>query len=293
MRSLEKSETGITAFFEDGSQASGSVLIGCDGNNSKVRELLTGPERSQKTLMGINMFNFTTKFDADISRMIRARHPICMNTYHEKGYMFWIAIQDVIDPEDPQTWSFQLMFSWTDRPTKEELSTQKARTAFLKSIAPEYPEFWRKVLIAIPNNAIFGIDSIAYWEPCDWAAHPLAERVTLAGDAAHPMPPYRGQGLNNALEDVALLTSLLNEAKEKSSEACTLAFRHYEQEMIPRARREINISMTAAKLAHDYENLMESPLIKFGVQKLGGPAPNKGNSSSNGDAVSGAESGRN
>lgn len=293
MRSLEKSESGITAFFEDGSQASGSVLIGCDGNNSKVRELLTGPERSQKTLMGINMFNFTTKFDADVSRMIRARHPICMNTYHPKGYMFWIAIQDVIDPEDPQTWSFQLMFSWTNRPTKEELSTQEARTVFLKSIAPEYPEFWRKVLNAIPENATFGIDSIAYWEPCNWAAHPLAERVTLAGDAAHPMPPYRGQGLNNALEDAALLTSLLNEAQEKSLEACTLAFRHYEQEMIPRARREINISKTAAKLAHDYENLMESPLIKLGVQKLGGPNPNNGNSSSNGDAVSGAESVRN
>ncbi|CAK4033729.1 FAD binding domain-containing isoform 1 [Lecanosticta acicola] len=270
LESIVKSDAGVTAAFEDNSQATGSLLIGCDGNSSRVRELLVGLDKSPKSSLGINMFNFTAQIDPEMSRMIRAKAPICINSYHPRNWMFWVAIQNVLDSADPTTWSFQLMFSWLGSPTKAELATQEARTAFLKSKASEYSDFWRTILDAIREDARFGVDDIAYWEPVDWSSQPLASHVTLAGDAAHAMPPYRGQGLNNALEDSYLLTKLLIEVgTHPSPEALTSLLRQYEREMIPRAKLEMQISTTAARLAHEYENRMENPLIKLGIRRSG------------------------
>lgn len=99
--------------------------------------------------------------------------------------MFWLSAQDVADVDKPETWLFQLMFSWVGPPRQEELATKEARTAFLKSKASLYVDPWRTVLQAIPDDVSFGLDRIAEWKPFDWSSEPLASRVTLAGDAAH------------------------------------------------------------------------------------------------------------
>ena len=57
-------------------------------------------------------------------------------------------------------------------------------------------------------------------------------RVTLLGDACHPMLPFMAQGAAQALEDGAALTACL--AREPDVEA---ALRRYEQLRLPRASR--------------------------------------------------------
>ncbi|EME77353.1 uncharacterized protein MYCFIDRAFT_212690 [Pseudocercospora fijiensis CIRAD86] len=135
-----------------------------------------------------------------------------------KNWMFWGSTVDVPQPEDPERWLIQLMFFW--KPGNENLSDQASRTAFLRFKAEEYVEPWRSILNAIPDDACFGIDHIHEWEPFDWSSSPLADRVTLAGGAAHNMAPHRGQGLNVGLQDAAVLGELLSTAKptpEKSA----------------------------------------------------------------------------
>ncbi|MFO7771729.1 MAG: UbiH/UbiF/VisC/COQ6 family ubiquinone biosynthesis hydroxylase [Roseovarius gahaiensis] len=46
----------------------------------------------------------------------------------------------------------------------------------------------------------------------------VAERVALIGDAAHGMHPIAGQGLNAGLRDVAALTQVLNEARQRGED---------------------------------------------------------------------------
>jgi salicylate hydroxylase len=67
-------------------------------------------------------------------------------------------------------------------------------------------------------------------EPIDnWSSG----RVTLLGDAAHPMLQYLAQGGCQALEDAACLTDMLH----KYGDDFAKAFSAYQQERIPRATR--------------------------------------------------------
>jgi salicylate hydroxylase len=61
---------------------------------------------------------------------------------------------------------------------------------------------------------------------------PMEFLGTLMGDSAHPMSPFKGQGVNSALEDVRYLTKVLRE----SQEPLTSCFREYEKEMIKRTK---------------------------------------------------------
>ena len=57
-------------------------------------------------------------------------------------------------------------------------------------------------------------------------------RVTLLGDACHPMLPYMAQGAAQALEDGAVLAACL--AKNAEVEG---ALKHYEDVRLPRASK--------------------------------------------------------
>jgi 2-polyprenyl-6-methoxyphenol hydroxylase-like FAD-dependent oxidoreductase len=57
-------------------------------------------------------------------------------------------------------------------------------------------------------------------------------RVTLLGDAAHPMSPFMGQGANMAIEDALCLARSISESAEAGA-----AFRAYEAERLERTTR--------------------------------------------------------
>ena len=71
-------------------------------------------------------------------------------------------------------------------------------------------------------------------------------RITLMGDAAHPMFQYFAQGANQALEDAAILKDKLCEAGGDFARA----FLTYQQERIPRTARVQNAARFAGELFH-------------------------------------------
>jgi 2-polyprenyl-6-methoxyphenol hydroxylase-like FAD-dependent oxidoreductase len=50
-------------------------------------------------------------------------------------------------------------------------------------------EPFRSAVMWIPNDTKTTYDTMAYWVPVPWDTHD--GRVTLAGDAAHPMTPRK------------------------------------------------------------------------------------------------------
>lgn len=70
-------------------------------------------------------------------------------------------------------------------------------------------------------------------------------RVTLLGDAAHPMLPFLAQGAANAIEDALALARHLQGAEEIAP-----ALRAYEAERAPRARRMQDMAHTTGRIYH-------------------------------------------
>jgi 2-polyprenyl-6-methoxyphenol hydroxylase-like FAD-dependent oxidoreductase len=68
-------------------------------------------------------------------------------------------------------------------------------------------------------------------------------RVTLLGDAAHPMLPHAGQGAAQALEDAVALAGALGDASDVVG-----ALRRYEQQRAPRTRAIVQIARRNARI---------------------------------------------
>jgi 2-polyprenyl-6-methoxyphenol hydroxylase-like FAD-dependent oxidoreductase len=73
----------------------------------------------------------------------------------------------------------------------------------------------------------------------------------LLGDAGHPMLPFLGQGACCALEDAVVLGAALRDSKDPRA-----GLRTYERDRAPRARRLVDGSRAAARVA-----LVSSPLV--------------------------------
>lgn len=71
-------------------------------------------------------------------------------------------------------------------------------------------------------------------------------RVTLLGDAIHPMVPFRGEGGNMAMKDGIVLA---NSVAGEEGGGVEDSLKDYEAEMIPRTRKSVLASRAAGDTA--------------------------------------------
>ena len=256
----------VTATFEDGTSATGSLLVGCDGAHSIVREFLVGKEAAQEEVIDFQMFNVSCRFPKETAEYLRSIHPIFKTSYHPESFHWWNSIQDVEDPSKPETWLFQNLLSWAGPPRASDFPDQASRLAYWRKKGEIVAEPWRTIGRELPDDLVFGVDRTTIWRPFDWSDSELSPRVTLAGDSGHVIPPFRGQGLNNALEDAA---GLVNEivAWKDGKKSLRAANSSYEKEMRERALTEMEISIKQTETVHNWDRLMEAPFIKLGMNK--------------------------
>jgi salicylate hydroxylase len=62
-------------------------------------------------------------------------------------------------------------------------------------------------------------------------------RLTLLGDAAHPMLPHLGQGANQSIEDGMALATILAHADRTTAPAALLAYEHLRRERVAQVQR--------------------------------------------------------
>lgn len=82
-----------------------------------------------------------------------------------------------------------------------------------------------------------------------------AQKVTLIGDAAHPMSPFKGQGANQALLDALSLARMISRGCRPLSQWRNDGIRksvltEFESEMLERSATKVNDSAAAAQFLH-------------------------------------------
>jgi 2-polyprenyl-6-methoxyphenol hydroxylase-like FAD-dependent oxidoreductase len=90
-----------------------------------------------------------------------------------------------------------------------------------------------------------------------------SEQVTLIGDAAHPMSPFKGQGANQALLDALALAREITKGCRPSSQWRKIGIRksvlsEFETEMLERSAVKVKDSAAAAEFLHSEIVLHES-----------------------------------
>jgi salicylate hydroxylase len=204
------------ARFADGGEIEADIIVGADGIHSPVRASLFGPDAPRFT--GKICYRSVipteavrgTRPDTDLGQWFGPHGTIVL--YPLRGE----ELINVVCHYDDDSYRHE---SWVTECSREEVLQRYAgwHESLLRLFAAG--DTWYKW-------ALYDRDPIPQW---------TRGRVTLLGDAAHPMLPYLGQGACQALEDGAVLATALS--AEAADPATGLV--RYERTRRPRASRVV------------------------------------------------------
>ena len=204
--SFEQDTAGAVARFEDGSSARGPALIGCDGIHSAVRRSLF-PGEGAPAFQGINMWRGVTRMKPFLTGA-----SMVIGGWLEVGKMVIYPIRDDIDGKGTQlvNWVAEIQ---SPRHVLQDWNQNGRLDDF-------YPTFagwtfdWLDVAAMLRNA-----DMVLEYPMVDRDPLPSwsAGRVTLLGDAAHPMYPRGSNGAGQAILDARALTGCLKREKDAAA----------------------------------------------------------------------------
>ncbi len=211
---LEDAGGKVIARFDNGVRIEADVLVGADGIHSKVHALVFGPEKARFTgcvaWRGLVPAEKVAHLGIEV-----ASH----NWMGPDGHVvhYWVSagrFMNVVCVTEHGAWT-------------EEGWTVPGRVADAAERFAAWHPTVRGLIASFPETFI-------------WALHDRTElphwsrgRITLLGDACHPMLPFMAQGAAQSIEDGAALASLLAMMPDAPEQALV----RYEEIRKPRATR--------------------------------------------------------
>jgi salicylate hydroxylase len=225
---VENVENGARATFADGSVVEADIIVGADGVRSAVRASLFGedPPRFTGVVCYRTVIPVAAFPDGEAIRDAgnsRGPHGLFVRYGVRRGELI-----NVVCFRDEEGYEQQ---SWNTVCSPEAVREEYA----------DWHESYKRV---------FDVESTWYKWPLfdrDPIPHWTKGRVTLLGDAAHPMLPYLGQGAAQALEDAAILSASLDANRTDIPRALAL----YEQIRIPRTSEIVLLARARAGVNHE------------------------------------------
>jgi len=199
--SLKQDKASVTLHFADGSSAAGDAAIGCDGIHSTVRELLF-PEGGALSYQGINMWRGVTRCKPFLTGA-----SMVVGGWLEVGKLVAYPIRNLGGGMQLVNWVAEIQ---SPRHVMQDWSLPGRLEDFLPAF-----ESWRFDGLDVPAM-LRGAEAIYEYPMLDRDPLPAwtRGRVTLLGDAAHPMYPRGSNGAGQAILDARTLAGCLRGTKD-------------------------------------------------------------------------------
>ncbi|KAF8925903.1 hypothetical protein BGZ58_000381 [Dissophora ornata] len=247
---VEEKDDKVIVHCADNMTYEGDILIGADGTNSSVRQSIYKKLDQQ----GVLPKSDTEEFEVGYTLMVGVAKPKDPTKYPqlEDDTCHFPSVLG----GDYRIWSLSTMpgnqICWaliTQFKTDEEAREQQFRNSEWGPEANEamIKEFYNK---PCPFGGIMGdlIDDT----PKELISKVFVEekmfdtwysgRTVLIGDACHKMLPAGGQGGINAMQDAVVLSNVIYDLVDTSSENISEAFKDYYEQRHPRAKAMVNNS---------------------------------------------------
>ncbi|MCC8379335.1 FAD-dependent monooxygenase [Xenorhabdus sp. PB30.3] len=216
-----ESDNAVTVRFADGRETQGDLLIGADGIHSVVREYLQGnqPLRASDYICWL--------------AITRYQHPQITPGYvvHYLGQGKRVGLIDIGGGE---------VYWWgTANMSNEQACHWEGSNQDVLAYFEGWPTIVSDIISQTPSEDIISVSAQ------DRPFSPLwgKGRITLLGDAAHPMLTTLGQGAGMAIEDAAVLGHMLKQQPDPVA-----ALRQYEKVRIPRTELFVDESKIQSDL---------------------------------------------
>jgi salicylate hydroxylase len=233
--SIQETGGAATAKFADGTEFQADILVGADGIHSVVRKSLFGdiPPRFTGNMCWRALIPFEGEQPLDFVS------PDSSFWLGPKGHVVTYYVRsgravNLVAIRETDSWVEE---SWNVPSDREELATgfpnwhPKLQTLFSRAEA-------------VFKWGLFDRDPMPRWS---------SKRITLVGDAAHPMLPFLSQGAAMAIEDAYVLARVLAQATDAAQ-----ALKQYEMLRMPRTSR---VQLESRKRGATYH--IDSPARKL------------------------------
>lgn len=228
---ISQTEKGVEVRLASGETLRGDVLIGCDGIHSVVRKHLRGEE--EKHFANILMWRSLIPAEQLEGLGLEERGNYWFGpgrtliTYWVRSKNLYSILASVPAHEvQRESWSesgdiSEMLRSFDDAEPRARAMLEQCKTAF--------------------------ITGMYYRDPIDnWTSN----RITLLGDAAHPMVPFLAAGAGQSIEDAWTLARVLS----RRADDIPGALLEYQHRRLPRTTRIQSGARAVVKLMHESDD---------------------------------------
>src|SRR6266851_8606121 len=225
---VSQDRDGVEVTLQTGEKVHGDALVGCDGIHSVVRKHLRGEE--EKHFANILMWR----------SLIPAERLEGLNLEERGNYWFGPGRTLITYWVRPKNLYSILASVPASEVTRESWDESGDISEMLRSFDDAEPRA-RAMLEQCKSAFITGM---YYRDPIDsWTSG----RITLLGDAAHPMVPFLAAGAGQSIEDAWTLARVLARRQDDIPGALL----EYERRRLPRTTRIQAGARAAVKLVHE------------------------------------------
>jgi FAD-dependent urate hydroxylase len=220
---VEQAGDGVRALFEDGTDATGEVLIGADGIHSAVRRLID-PNAPAPTYVGlVNLGGYARGVPVEAEpgsyTLIFGKRAFFGYVLAPDGEVWWFAnvprrdepAHGEVEAIPPEAWQRRLAELYAKDAGPAVRLVEASDPADIKNASP-----------------IHSIPHLPRWH---------TDRMVVIGDAAHAPTPTSGQGASLAIEDAVVVAKCLRDLPDPQQ-----AFARFEALRRPRVERIIKVA---------------------------------------------------